>query len=89
VSPRKIPADRAKRAVLWDEREYRREATLAAVGHTGMTMSVEQIGAETGFGPGVAVDLELLAEHGLIGRVGDGARARFFPTKWAAARKTA
>jgi hypothetical protein len=85
VSARKAPVDRAKRAALWDEREYRREAILAAVGHTGMTMSVEQVAVETGLGPGVAVDLDLLAERGMIGRVGEGARARFFPLKWAKA----
>jgi hypothetical protein len=87
MSVAKLPADRAKRAALWDDREYRREAIIAAVGTTGMTMSVEQVAAETGYGPGVAVDLELLAQKGLVGRIGDGARARFFPISWISGRR--
>lgn len=79
----KAPADRTKRAALWDDREYRREAIIAAVGATGMTVSVAQVAEKTGYGPGVAVDLDLLTERGLIGRIGDGARARFFPISWA------
>lgn len=54
------------------------EILLAAVATTGLTMSAREVGAATGFGPGVAAELDLLAERGLIGKVG----RRFFPLAW-------
>jgi hypothetical protein len=66
---------------LWDESEYRREAVIAAVGATGLTMNVEQVAEETGLDD-VAAELDLLAEKGLIGRIGDGKHARYFPCHW-------
>lgn len=76
---------RANRAPLWDEGEYRREVVFSTVGRTGLTMTAEQVAMETGLGPEAAAELDRLAECGAIGRVGD----RFFPLKWAVARRSA
>jgi hypothetical protein len=77
----KLPAKRVERERLYEARAYRREAILAALGRTGLTMSVRQLAELTGYGPGVELDLELMAERGTIGKVGKS----FFPLPWAQA----
>jgi hypothetical protein len=77
----KLPAKRAERERLYEDRAYRREAILSALGRTGLAMSVKQVAAETGYGPGVELDLELMADHGLIGKIGK----IYFPVAWAKA----
>lgn len=78
----KLPARRAERERLFKDRAYRHEPILAALGRTGLTMSVKQVADLTGYGPGVEIDLQLMAAYGLIGRIGEKSKARFFLISW-------